>query len=123
MPIRRWACFGIVTLFCLVLPKAEPLTQSDPKPNVILITIDTLRADYLGCYGNSRIETPTLDSLASDGTLFERAYCQVPMTPPSHASILTGTYPLTHGVRDFTSTGLRPGFPTLASLLKKYGYS
>jgi arylsulfatase A-like enzyme/Flp pilus assembly protein TadD len=93
------------------------------RPNVILITIDTLRADYLGCYGNTRIQTPSLDALAAEGTIFERAYCQVPMTPPSHASILTGTYPPTHGVRDFTSSGLRPGFPTLASILKKAGYN
>ena len=92
------------------------------RPNIILITIDTLRADYLGCYGNPRIETPNLDALAAEGTIFERAYCQAPMTPPSHASILTGTYPPTNGILDFTSNGLRPGFPTLASLLKKSGY-
>ncbi|MBP1599062.1 MAG: hypothetical protein H6Q05_4439, partial [Acidobacteria bacterium] len=54
---------------------------------------------------------------------FDRAYCQAPMTPPSHASILTGTYPPTHGVRDFTSSGLRAGFPTLASILKRSGYN
>ena len=93
------------------------------RPNVILITIDTLRADYLGCYGNTRIPTPNLDALAAQGTIFDRAYCQAPMTPPSHASILTGTYPPTHGVRDFTSSGLRQGFPTLASILKKAGYN
>ena len=93
------------------------------RPNVILITIDTLRADYLGCYGNTRIPTPNLDALAAQGTIFDRAYCQAPMTPPSHASILTGTYPPTHGVRDFTSSGLRAGFPTLASILKRSGYN
>jgi len=93
------------------------------RPNIILITIDTLRADYLGCYGNTRIPTPNLDALAAQGTIFDRAYCQAPMTPPSHASILTGTYPPTHGVRDFTSSGLRAGFPTLASILKRSGYN
>jgi arylsulfatase A-like enzyme/Flp pilus assembly protein TadD len=93
------------------------------RPNVILITIDTLRADYLGCYGSRRVETPVIDGLAAAGSLFERAYCQVPMTPPSHASILTGTYPQTHGVRDFTSPGLRLGFPTLAGILKNAGYT
>jgi choline-sulfatase len=98
------------------------IATGQPRPNVILITIDTLRADYLGCYGNARIQTQSLDALAAEGTIFDRAYCQVPMTPPSHASILTGTYPPTHGVRDFTSSGLRPGFPTLASILKKAGY-
>jgi arylsulfatase A-like enzyme/Flp pilus assembly protein TadD len=93
------------------------------RPNVILVTIDTLRADYLGCYGKKNVETPVIDSLAAAGSLFERAYCQAPMTPPSHASILTGTYPQTHGVRDFTSPGLRSGFPTLAGILKNSGYT
>jgi arylsulfatase A-like enzyme/Flp pilus assembly protein TadD len=113
----RIAILATVTLFPAVSASGQA------KPNIILITIDTLRVDYLGCYGNRRIETPNLDSLAAAGTLFERAYCQAPMTPPSHASILTGTYPPTHGVRDFTSSGLRPGFPTLASILKKAGYN
>jgi arylsulfatase A-like enzyme/Flp pilus assembly protein TadD len=102
---------------------SSALAAEQTRPNVILITIDTLRADYLGCYGNTRIQTPSLDALAAEGTIFERAYCQAPMTPPSHASILTGTFPPTHGVRDFTSSGLRPGFPTLASILKKAGYN
>jgi arylsulfatase A-like enzyme/Flp pilus assembly protein TadD len=93
------------------------------RPNVLLITIDTLRADYLGAYGNRKVQTPVMDGLASQGTLFERAYCQAPMTPPSHASILTGMYPQAHGVRDFTSPGLRAGFPTLAGLLKQSGYT
>ena len=115
--LRRIAGLA-ATAVVLAVPAA-----GQTKPNVILITIDTLRADYLGCYGNTRIPTPNLDALAAQGTLFERAYCQAPMTPPSHASILTGTYPPTHGVRDFTSSGLRPGFPTLASILKKVGYN
>jgi arylsulfatase A-like enzyme/Flp pilus assembly protein TadD len=90
--------------------------------NVILITIDTLRADYVGAYGSSRVQTPALDSLANDGVLFSQAYCQVPLTPPSHASILTGLYPATHGVRDFSSGGLRPGSTTLATMLRSRGY-
>jgi choline-sulfatase len=109
-------------LVAIVLVLAVP-AAGQTRPNVILVTIDTLRADYLGCYGNTRIPTHNLDALAAEGTLFERAYCQAPMTPPSHASILTGTYPPTHGVRDFTSSGLRAGFPTLASILKKSGYN
>ncbi len=104
----------------MLFSAASPAAQT--RPNIVLITIDTLRWDYLGCYGNTRIPTPNLDALAAEGTLFERAYCQAPMTPPSHASILTGTFPPTHGVRDFTSSGLRSGFPTLASILKKAGY-
>ncbi|MDA2928302.1 sulfatase-like hydrolase/transferase, partial [Acidobacteria bacterium AH-259-G07] len=90
--------------------------------NVILITIDTLRADYLSCYGSQEVETPSLDSLAADGVLFETAYCQVPLTPPSHASILTGTYPASHGLRDFTSGSIRQGTVSLATILQKRGY-
>ena len=72
------------------------------KPSVILITIDTLRADHVGCYGAQMVKTPTLDALAHDGIVFERAISQVPLTWPSHAVILTGTYPFQNGVQDFT---------------------
>src|SRR5688572_995788 len=68
--------------------------------NVVLVTIDTLRADRLGCYGYSNIQTPHLDKLARNGTLFENAVSQTPLTPPSHASMFTGTYPPVHQVRD-----------------------
>src|SRR5437867_7461477 len=123
MAIRRSTLAFSVIGILLPLGVARPFGTEEQRANIILITIDTLRADYLVCYGERHVETPTLDALAASGTLFERAYCQVPMTPPSHASILTGTYPPTHGVRDFTSTGLRPGFPTLAGTLKKHGYT
>ncbi len=73
-----------------------------PPPNVILITIDTVRADHLGCYGAKNIQTPTLDGLGRDGIVFERAVSQVPLTWPSHAVILTGLYPFQNGVQDFT---------------------
>ncbi len=99
--------------------------ETDPdrhRPSVLLITVDTLRADYLSCYGSQRVATPHLDSLAADGALFVNAYCQVPLTPPSHASILTGTYPATHGLRDFTSGAMNTSVPTLASLLREEGY-
>lgn len=69
----------------------EP-THKEQKLNCILITIDTLRADYLSCYGHEK-PTPNIDWLADNGVLFERAICQMPLTTPSHASILTGTYP------------------------------
>jgi arylsulfatase A-like enzyme/Flp pilus assembly protein TadD len=119
----RWVSGALLFCAAIFFNSQAQQKQATRRPNVILITIDTLRADYLGCYGNRRVETPVIDSLASAGSLFERAYCQVPMTPPSHASILTGTYPQTHGVRDFTSPGLRGGFPTLATILKKVGYT
>jgi arylsulfatase A-like enzyme/tetratricopeptide (TPR) repeat protein len=91
-------------------------------PSVLLITLDTVRADHIGCYGYSRIETPGIDGLASDGVRFENAYTQVPITLPSHAVILTGTYPTFNGVRDFTSPPLPANIPTLAEMLRRSGY-
>ncbi|MFB3921569.1 MAG: sulfatase-like hydrolase/transferase [Terriglobia bacterium] len=93
-----------------------------PQTNIILITVDTLRADRLGCYGNTSVETPAMDALASDGVLFQRAIAQVPLTAPSHAAILTGTYPVWNGMRDWTDPGMRPDVPTLAEIFKRQGY-
>jgi arylsulfatase A-like enzyme len=76
------------------------------KPNIVLITIDTVRADHVGCYGATGVSTPTLDALASDGVVFERAIAQVPLTFPSHAAIMTGLYPFQNGAQDFTSPPL-----------------
>ncbi len=91
-------------------------------PSVLLITIDTLRADHVGCYGYARVETPAMDALAVAGARFENAYAQAPITLPSHAVILTGTYPMFNGVRDFTSQGLPLNVPTLAEMLTRKGY-
>jgi choline-sulfatase len=90
---------------------------------VLLITIDTLRADHLGCYRDADIETPTLDALARDGIVFERAISQVPLTWPSHAAILTGTYPFQNGVQDFTGQPLAPQFRSVAQAFKMQGYA
>ncbi len=94
-----------------------------PAPNVILITIDTVRADHLGCYGATGVQTPTLDALASDGIVFERAISQVPLTWPSHAAILTGTYPFQNGVQDFTGQPLSSQFRSVAQAFKQQGYA
>jgi arylsulfatase A-like enzyme/Tfp pilus assembly protein PilF len=91
--------------------------------NVILITIDTVRADHLGCYGDGQVQTPALDALAHDGVVFERAIAQVPLTWPSHAVILTGTYPFQNGVQDFTGTPLSPQFRSIAQAFKQHGYA
>src|SRR5919109_116085 len=96
----------------------------NPRPlNVIVITADTLRADKLGAYGNTRIATPNIDRLASEGVLFEQATTVVPLTLPAHASIFTGTYPLFHGVRDNGGYYLDPAQTTLAEVLKAQGYA
>ncbi len=92
-------------------------------PNVVVITIDTLRADHLGCYGYKQIHTPNIDALAADGARFERAYTAVPVTLPSHTAIFTGTYPMLSGMHDFAANKLNPTQPTLASVLKEHGYA
>ncbi|MGA9527047.1 MAG: sulfatase-like hydrolase/transferase [Terriglobales bacterium] len=91
------------------------------KPDVFLITIDTLRADHVGCYGDKDVETPTLDSLAADGVRFTHAYTHSPITNTSHTTILTGLLPSVHGVTDF-GIPLSPQHATWAALLKKRGY-
>jgi choline-sulfatase len=91
--------------------------------NVILITIDTVRADHLGCYGAANVQTPTFDGLARDGIVFERAISQVPLTWPSHAVILTGTYPFQNGVQDFTGQPLDARFRSVAQAFKQLGYA
>ncbi len=90
--------------------------------NVILVTADTLRADKLGCYGNGEIATPNLDRLAQEGVVFENASTAVPVTLPSHASILTGTYPVFHGVHENGARALEAARTTLAEVLKARGY-
>jgi len=112
----------------LVLTMAQAFGAANPPahktaPNVILITIDTVRADHLGCYGAKNIQTPTLDALAHDGIVFERAISQVPLTWPSHAAILTGLYPFQNGVQDFTAQPLEPRFRSVAQAFQQHGYA
>ncbi len=90
--------------------------------NVLLVTLDTTRADRLGCYGASGDPTPRLDALAGRGVRFERAITVAPITLPSHATILTGLYPPNHGVRDNGEYPLAPSHATLAELLGAQGY-
>src|SRR6266576_1406110 len=97
--------------------------QAATPANVVFITIDTLRPDHLGCYGDKQIRTPNIDALAADSIRFERAYTAVPVTLPSHTVIFTGTYPMLSGVHDFAANKLSPNQPTLASVLKEHGYN
>jgi arylsulfatase A-like enzyme/Tfp pilus assembly protein PilF len=106
-----------------IVAKSAVRSSVRAKHNVILITIDTLRADHVGCYGAQMVKTPTLDALAQDGVVFERAISQVPLTWPSHAVILTGTYPFQNGVQDFTGQPLAPRFRSVAQTFKQAGYS
>jgi arylsulfatase A-like enzyme/Flp pilus assembly protein TadD len=96
-------------------------TGKPASPDVFLITIDTLRADHVHCYGYDKIQTPTLDALAKDGVRFSHAFTPSPITNTSHTTILTGLLPSSHGVTDF-AIPLAPNHPTLAELLKRRGY-
>lgn len=90
---------------------------------IILISIDTLRADRLPAYGYTGTQTPSIDRLARDGVLFENAYSHSPQTLPSHTSILTGRLPFEHGVRDNIGFSVKPGERTLQSGLRDRGYA
>jgi arylsulfatase A-like enzyme/tetratricopeptide (TPR) repeat protein len=92
------------------------------KPNIVLVTLDTTRADHLGSYGYPGARTPNLDSLARRGALFEQAATTSPLTQPAHSSILTGMYPTYHGVRVNGSTALGASQVTLAEVLQEKGY-
>ncbi|MEW6381114.1 MAG: sulfatase-like hydrolase/transferase [bacterium] len=102
---------------------AASLFSGQPPHNLVLITIDTLRADHLGCYGYRKSRTPAIDALARQGILFRQAFSPVPLTLPSHASILTGLYPPVHGIRDNGYFILDDGYQTLAEILKEKGYA
>jgi arylsulfatase A-like enzyme/Tfp pilus assembly protein PilF len=113
----------VLSAFLLSMP---PKPHSEPKNssdfNILLITLDTTRADHLGCYGYEKTKTPNLDTLARNGVRFANAYSQVPLTLPSHCSIMTGTYPLYHQVHNNGFYYLGPENLTLANLLKKSGF-
>ena len=114
-----------ILLILVALSALQSAAQTPEKPalNVVLITIDTLRADHVGCYGYKQIKTPNIDSLAADGVRFERAFTPVPVTLPSHSAMLTGTYPMLSGMHDFSGNKLNPQQPTLATVLKRAGYA
>ncbi|MBN1827096.1 MAG: sulfatase-like hydrolase/transferase [Candidatus Eisenbacteria bacterium] len=94
---------------------------TDKMPSVLLISIDALRADHLGCYGHSRSVSPRVDRLAKEGAQFLQAFCPVPSTGPSHATMLAGIAPQTHGVRENAYT-LSDTFFTIAEMLRDEGY-
>ncbi|MGB7296171.1 MAG: sulfatase-like hydrolase/transferase [Candidatus Aminicenantales bacterium] len=100
-----------------------PRLRGEKNFNVILITLDTTRADRLGCYGFSRIETPTIDGWAARGVKFETCIAPTPLTLPSHSSIFTGTLPLFHGVRDNGGFILPEELTTLTEVFKGRGYA
>ena len=94
---------------------------AQPSTPVILISVDTLRADHLSCYQAGRRPTPHIDALAKNGTLFSEAGSPFPLTLPAHVSLFTSTYPFDTGVRD-NGIPLHPNAVTLATVLKSAGY-
>ncbi len=101
--------------------RADATSATAKPPNIILITLDTTRADRMGFLGSKRGLTPNLDALARESVVFMRAYAQVPLTTPSHAVLLTGTYPQFNHLDDLTDP-LRPELPYLPDLLHQRGY-
>ena len=89
---------------------------------MVLITLDTVRADHLHCYGDEKIKTPNIDALAARGVLFEKAVAQTPLTQPSHASMFTGENPNVHHVRDTGGFALQPSSVTMATILRRHGW-
>ena len=124
---RAIAAAGLLALALATAVRAESIAPvpktGKTRANLLLVTIDTLRADRLGCYGGTRVQTPAIDALAGKGFVFTRAFAQATTTLPSHADILLGVTPLVHGVHDNANFTVGPEFPTLAGLLKKEGYA
>lgn len=118
--------FGLLLVLTGLALAAHLLTSRNaagvPR-NVILITIDTTRADALGAYGKQGAGTPVMDALAARGTVFDRAYSHAPITLPSHSSILTGLTPPQHGVRNNITYRLQEDRQTLAERLKAQGFA
>lgn len=124
MANRRRVVFGIACVVFLGVAAwlGTRLFPSKPTVNVLFITLDTTRADHLGCYGDQEAATPAIDSLATEGVLFEQAYSPAPLTLPSHATMFTGLYPPEHGLRTNGRGRLDESIPTLPAVAAAAGY-
>jgi arylsulfatase A-like enzyme/tetratricopeptide (TPR) repeat protein len=123
-PVIGLCLFALIVLAsCKSTREMEGERRGALRPlNVVVVTIDTLRPDHVHCYGYEHVETPTLDSLAQHGVLFEEAVAQAPLTPPSHASIFTGLYPTAHHVRNTGGFILPSSSRPLAKILQEQGW-
>ena len=119
---RRHAVALPLTVVLLVIGVSHSRHRSPARPrNLVLITLDTMRADRLPVYGFAGFDTPALDRIANNGMVFEEAFAAVPLTLPSHASLFTGIYPPRLGVRDNAGAPLSNEFTTLAESLRRHG--
>src|SRR5580698_3790779 len=117
---RFSACLGLASLCTYAGSGAAKADDAKPQTPVILISIDTLRADHLSAYGYRKISTPNIDAFAQQGTLFAEAACQVPLTLPSHTSLLTSTYPFQNRIEE-NAEPVPAGAVTLATVLQSHG--
>src|SRR4051794_41789564 len=113
---------GVALLAAAAAGSGAPKPPARRAPNLVLITMDTTRADHLGAWGYAFAHTPNLDALAARGTRFARCDTAAPITLPSHATILTGLFPPRHGVRDNGTFVLAPKVETVAKRLAARGY-
>jgi arylsulfatase A-like enzyme/Flp pilus assembly protein TadD len=119
----EWSLITALILTIIVSPSLYSLGKEETKHNILLITIDTLRADRLSCYGSLNPKTPNIDRLAEKGVLFSRAFANTSTTLPSHANILLGTTPNFHGVHENLNFIVNEELLTLAEHLKNNGYA
>jgi choline-sulfatase len=124
MMLRKAVLFPCA-LALAALACARPAPPSPPAgpPNVLIVTIDTLRADRVGVYGAKDVETPNIDRLAREGAWVPQATVHVPLTRPSHVSLFTGRYPDEHGIRDNVSPPLAADVPLLAERFQRAGFA
>ena len=126
-PMRRWAAPVFVFPFVIMgtVWFSAPSSHADivaGVPNVVLISVDTLRQDHLGVYGNEEIKTPHIDSLAARSVVFDNAFSPIPLTNPSHSTMLTGLYPGNHGVVTNRPTRFFDNVRSLPVILNEQGY-
>jgi arylsulfatase A-like enzyme/Tfp pilus assembly protein PilF len=121
--LRQFATAFATVLLAASSGSSETAAAAGRGTAVILITVDTLRADHLGCYGYTQIQTPNIDQLAHEGARFTQVYTPVPVTLPAHTALLTGAYPMATGMHDFSGNKLRANTATLARVLHDNGYA
>lgn len=122
-PVRRLPLVAaLLAASAACTPKPPAAATAHTARHVVVVTIDTLRADRVGVYGNTTVATPNLDRLASEGAMAPQASAQVPLTRPSHISLFTGLYPAEHGIRDNVSPPLGKTVPVLAEILQQHGF-
>ena len=116
---------GVTLCGCLAAVGGWRFAKASAPVNgpIVLVSVDTLRADRLGDYGYTRGRTPAIDALAADGVVFDHAYAHVPQTLPAHASLLTGRLPFETGVRDAGGYTLPAATRTIAEMLRDRGYA